>query len=493
MRYQIGDQVGDYKITGKLGSGGAGDVFRAEHTITGRVEAMKVLYATLDTDRAERILREAKVQARLKSPYITELHHAFWHKGDMILVMEVVEGFSLKEIIARGPIPIATACRYASQLLEGLAHAHSKGVVHRDITPANILITNEGLLKLTDFSLAKDPHDRRVTMAGAMVGTVYYAAPEQIRSDLEADARSDIYSAGVVLYEVFTGRKPFDASTSFQMMMHHAETRPVPPQRLREDISAEVDQAILRAMEKKPADRFASAEDFRAALQGRERKPLPKAVYAAAAALVLTALGATPINRHLGQPPSVAAPPMPSVAIRDVPLPIGLFASGPLPAFPSSVRLPEIGGAPASADAGTGEDSVQPAADAPAPAPMRQAAATPAAPAPNARPLKARIYGALTDEPLPAAPSPHAAPVATASSASSATAEPTPVAAAKPELPAAEPQLASPQAAAPQYEIQFHKIEPAEPPKGNFLRNMGRRINPFRRKLEPNAAVPGQR
>jgi eukaryotic-like serine/threonine-protein kinase len=488
MRYQIDDQVGDYKITGKLGSGGAGDVFRVEHTITGRVEAMKILYATLDGDRAERILREAKVQARLKSPYITELHHAFWHKGDMILVMEVVEGFSLKEIIARGPIPIATACRYASQLLEGLAHAHAKGVVHRDITPANILITNDGLLKLTDFSLAKDPHDRRVTMAGAMVGTVYYAAPEQIRSGLEADARSDIYSAGVVLYEVFTGRKPFDASTSFQMMMHHAETRPMPPQRLRDDVPAEVDQAIRRAMEKKPDDRFASAEDFRAALQGRERKPLPKAVYAAAATLVLTALGATAINRHLGQPPSIAAPPMPSVAIRDVPLPIGLFASGSLPALPSSVSLAGVGGAPASVEAGTPTETLETPVAAPVPAPVRQAAAAPVAPVPNAKPLKARIYGALTDEPLPASP----APVPATASPAVATADAATASSDKPELPVAEPQLAAPQAAAPQYEIQFQRIDP-EPPKGNFLRNMGRRINPFKRKPEPNAVSPGKR
>lgn len=484
MRYQINDQVGDYKITGRLGSGGAGDVFRVEHIITGRVEAMKILYATMDADRAERILREAKIQARLQHPHLTELRHAFWHKGDMILVLEVVEGHSLKEIIARGPVPIATARRYALQLLDGLAHAHGKGVIHRDITPANILITAEGAVKLSDFGLAKEPHDRRVTMAGAMVGTVFYAAPEQIRSGLEADRRSDIYSCGVVLYELFTGRKPFEASTSFQMMMHHAETRPMPPQRLRDDIPPEFDRAILRAMEKDPAQRFSSALEFREALLGKERRPLPKAVYAACATLVVAAGTAAFVNRQLAQPPTVPAPPMPSVAIRQVPLPIGLFASGSVPVlFPQSAPVtPLPASEPAEPEPETRID-VEKAAVKPPVAAVRR---TPPAPPvePPRQQLKARIYGALTDDPQPAAapPLPVPAPTATAGNV-----QPSPTEVGAPLNPAAEPQLPAPQAAAPQYEIQVTRVPVEGRANKGFWGNV-KRINPFRRKPDTPAA-----
>ncbi len=485
MRYQINDQVGDYKITGRLGSGGAGDVFRVEHIITGRVEAMKILYATMDADRAERILREAKIQARLQHPHLTELRHAFWHKGDMILVLELVEGHSLKEIIARGPVPVATARRYALQLLDGLAHAHAKGVIHRDITPANILITEQGLVKLSDFGLAKEPHDRRVTMAGAMVGTVFYAAPEQIRSGLEADRRSDIYSCGVVLYELFTGRKPFEASTSFQMMMHHAETRPMPPQRLRDEIPPEFDRAILRAMEKDPAQRFSSALEFREALLGKERKPLPKAVYAAGAVLVLAAGSAAFVNRQLAEAPAVPPPPMPSVAIRQMPLPAGLFASGPMPLLPGAAPVTEpVVSAPAAPVAeSTGSPPAKPAAVASIRQTPRAASAEPAKPQ-----LKARIYGAMTDDPQPAAAAPMpvlATDFATAnrSGASSTQSASNPLE----SVAATEPQLPVPEATAPQYQIQVNMV-PAES-RGNkgFWGNV-KRINPFRRKPDQPAA-----
>jgi eukaryotic-like serine/threonine-protein kinase len=137
VRYQAGDRIGDYLITGHLGSGASGDVFRVEHAITARVEALKILYAAEPGERAERILREAKLQARLNHPNIVAVHNAFWWRGDLALVMELVEGKSLKQLMQAGPLDPELVLHYARQILRALGHAHRCGVIHRDVSPAN--------------------------------------------------------------------------------------------------------------------------------------------------------------------------------------------------------------------------------------------------------------------------------------------------------------------------------------------------------------------
>ncbi len=282
MRYRIGDAIGEYVITGFLGSGGSGDVFLVEHTITGRMEAMKILQSGIASERAERILREAKMQARLDHPNITSLHNAFWWSGDLALVMELVIGQSLRERMEEGPLDFETALGYSQQILRALNHAHRRQVIHRDITPSNILISDNGLMKITGFGLAKEPADRRITQTGAMLGSLYYCSPEQVRSSGEVDHRTDIYSAAVVMYEMFTGHKPFEGGNQFEVMLAQTEQAPPPPSRVNPALPTRLDRCLLRAMEKDPEKRYWMARQFLEELEACERRPMPTVAYAAA-------------------------------------------------------------------------------------------------------------------------------------------------------------------------------------------------------------------
>lgn len=267
MRYQAGQQIGEYRILGHLGSGASGDVFRVEHRITRRIEAIKVFYGTIvDEERAQRIVREAMLQAKLNHPGIAAVHTAFWSQDDLLLVMEFIEGESLRQTMDRGRVDYFTALSYAGQILRALIHAHQNGVVHRDISPANILVTPKGRIKLTDFGLAKKPGDRRITQSGIMMGSIHYTAPEQIKSSADVDFRADIYSTAAVLYELFTTERPFEGDSPFDLMLAHAETRPVPPSSRRADLPPHLDAVLLRGLEKDPARRFSSAADFLVAL-----------------------------------------------------------------------------------------------------------------------------------------------------------------------------------------------------------------------------------
>lgn len=342
MRYKVGDRVGDYVITGHLGSGASGDVFRAEHIITSRVEALKILYAAQSSERAERILREAKLQARLDHPNITALHNAFWWNADLALVMELVEGKSLKQILSEAPIPTPAGRQYARQILRALAHAHQKGIIHRDISPANIMITTKGQVKLTDFGLAKDRAGPDITQAGTMMGSIFYTAPEQVRSSADVDFRADIYSCGAVFYEMFTGAKPFDSDNVFDLMLAQAESVPLPPSKRNPSLTASFDACLLKALAKDPQSRHQSANEFLAALDatGKSRWPLP--LYAAASFLgfgaVLIPAALSPIMQS-GEPP--APPPIPSVAIRQPPIPLPQLDVPGAPVLPEPAPVPE--------------------------------------------------------------------------------------------------------------------------------------------------------
>ena len=198
MNFGIGNIVGGYEIVGILGSGGMGEVYRVRNVISDRVDAMKVLLASLqrDQDFATRFLREIKVQARLVHPNIAQLYTAFEHQGNLIMVLELIEGLSLLEMLRHGRIPLSSAVDYASQALSALSYAHEQGVIHRDIKPGNIMVTRAGAVKLMDFGIAKAATDRSLTITGNLIGSLHYMSPEQVRAE-PLDSRSDLIRSGL--------------------------------------------------------------------------------------------------------------------------------------------------------------------------------------------------------------------------------------------------------------------------------------------------------
>lgn len=269
MNFNIGDTIGAYKIVATIGSGGMGEVFQVEHTITGRVEAMKVLAvdASGTPDRDQRFLREIQLQARLSHPNIAAVHNAFWQDGHLIMIMELIQGSSVRSLLERGALPLATAIDYACQALGALDYAHAQGVVHRDISPANMIVTEDGSLKLTDFGLAKSHTDIRLTQTGAVVGSLYYTSPEQVRGHIKVDVRADIYSLGALLFEMVTGAKLFDSDNPFRLMQAHVEQPARRPTEVDPELPPALDEILLKALEKDPDKRFQSAEMFRCALE----------------------------------------------------------------------------------------------------------------------------------------------------------------------------------------------------------------------------------
>ena len=195
---QIGDIVGDYRVIEIAGAGGMGAVYKIEHIITRRIEAMKILppSSSSDPEQIQRFEREIQVQARLHHPNIVALYNAVRDGASIALVMEFVEGESLQRKLEAGPLPVATAVDYAIQVLRALAYAHDNGVIHRDVAPANIIITPERVAKLTDFGLARGAADLRLSASGVPIGSPWYMSPEQVKATGPMDARTDIYATG---------------------------------------------------------------------------------------------------------------------------------------------------------------------------------------------------------------------------------------------------------------------------------------------------------
>ena len=269
MTIKKGDTVGDYKIIDLAGSGGMGDVYKIEHVITKRVEAMKVLPTGIGSgpEDVQRFEREIEVQARLHHPNIVALYNAVRDDQSIALIMEYVEGESLERILRRGRLPLPMAADYARQVLAALAYAHNQGVIHRDVTPANIIITPEGTAKLTDFGLALTAGSH-LPSAGVAVGSAWYMSPEQVRGVTQPDARTDLYAMGAVLHEMLTSRKLFDADGSFAVLRAQMVEVPRPPSAFNRDVPAALDEIIARTLAKDPAARFQSADEFRIALDG---------------------------------------------------------------------------------------------------------------------------------------------------------------------------------------------------------------------------------
>jgi hypothetical protein len=266
MPFEPGQTVGDYEILSVLGKGGMGRVYRVRNMISNRMEAMKALLASdAEADLTGRFLSEIRILARLDHPNIAKFYTAFRHEDELLLFMEYVEGITLSERVKQGPAPLPEAVSYIRQALSALSYAHANSIIHRDIKPGNLMVTPQGVVKLMDFGIAKCESDPVLTRPGTTVGSLLYMSPEQIRGE-GVDARSDLYSLGIVLYELTAGARPFEADSTFGILNAHLNTPPRPAIEANPGIPAAVNDLIMTALAKDPAQRFQSAEAFRKAL-----------------------------------------------------------------------------------------------------------------------------------------------------------------------------------------------------------------------------------
>lgn len=265
----IGRVMGNrYELIKQLGGGGMAIVYMGRDTLLNRLVTVKVLRPefTSDRDFVQRFRGEAQAVARLSDPNIVSIYDVGQEDNIHYLVMEYVEGDNLKNLIRKlGVIPANRAIEIAGQISEALQHAHENNIVHRDIKPQNILITKAGRAKLTDFGIAREATTATLTQTDTVVGSVHYISPEQARGGT-ADARSDIYSLGIVLYEMATGILPFTGETPVGVAMKHIQESPAPPATINPAIALELERVITRAMAKNPADRYQTAQDMAADL-----------------------------------------------------------------------------------------------------------------------------------------------------------------------------------------------------------------------------------
>jgi len=267
MSEEINNRIGDYQVLNELGSGGMGRVYRVRNVISDRIEAMKVLLPDLvgQQELATRFLREIKLMASLNHPNIAQLRTAFTANNQLVMIMEYVEGSTLADRLEHGPIPVPEALNYTGAVLDALSYAHRQHVIHRDIKPANIMVTPEGAVKLMDFGIARAGDGHSLTMTGTTLGSLGYMSPEQVQGEA-TDARSDLYSVGVSLYEMVTGQRPFRADSDFSLMTAHVRELPKPPLELQPGLPPALNEIILMSIAKDPAQRFQSAEAFANAL-----------------------------------------------------------------------------------------------------------------------------------------------------------------------------------------------------------------------------------
>src|SRR5881392_2783440 len=252
---------GRYRIMRKLGTGGMANVYLAEDQELGRRVAIKILddRHAADEQFVERFRREAKNAAGLSHPNIVSIYDRGEAEGTYYIAMEYLDGRSLKELIlSRGPAPVSVAVDYARQILAALRFAHRNGLVHRDIKPHNVLVDAEGHVKVTDFGIARAGASQ-MTEEGSIIGTAQYLSPEQARGTT-VDQTSDLYSLGIVLYEMLTGNVPFTGDSPVEIAMKHLSATPRALTDKRPDIPQALDMVVLRALAKDPAARYQNAE-----------------------------------------------------------------------------------------------------------------------------------------------------------------------------------------------------------------------------------------
>src|SRR3974390_1218682 len=325
--FGVGQHVGDYEILSILGMGGMGKVYKVRNVISDRVEAMKILLPDLSSNQglADRFLREIRLLATLNHPNIAALRTAMTFQNQLVMIMEFVEGETLANRLNRAPLSTAETVNYADQILSALGYAHKQNIIHRDIKPANMMLTPQGVVKLMDFGIARSGTDGSLTTTGTTLGSLNSMPPEQVRGE-SADARSDIYSFGVSLYEMLTGNLPFQGDSQYSLMTAHLNQPPPPPITLRGDLPPARSEIIMMAIAKDPNNRFQSADAFRAALSSVPVSDLPKAD---------TTMTPTPASKSTGATTLMDTPVTPRVAPTPPPSRTPVAAPMPTPMPPT--------------------------------------------------------------------------------------------------------------------------------------------------------------
>src|ERR1700674_4011745 len=280
MRFESGSRLGPYEITGAIGAGGMGEVYRAKDPRLGREVAIKVLPRELtgDPERLARFEREARSASALNHRNIVTIHDFSSRDGEVWLVMELIRGDSLRELLLRGALPFKKVIAIGSGIADGLAAAHAAGIVHRDLKPENVMITSDGTPKILDFGLVKNrastditnsSTEMRVSSAGTILGTAGYMSPEQARGE-EVDFRTDQFSLGLILYEMATGKNPFRRATPVETLAAILNEE-APP--LTDKFPEPFIWIVERCLAKSPADRYGSTSDLAYELRRLHDRP----------------------------------------------------------------------------------------------------------------------------------------------------------------------------------------------------------------------------
>lgn len=343
--FNVGQHIGDYEILSILGMGGMGKVYKVRNVISDRIEAMKILLPDLGSNQslADRFLREIRLLATLNHPNIAALRTALTYENQLVMIMEFVEGETLANRAARAPLSTADAVNYADQVLSALSYAHKQNIIHRDIKPANMMLTPQGVVKLMDFGIARSATDGSLTSTGTTLGSLNYMPPEQVRGEA-ADARSDIYSFGVSLYEMLTGKLPFQGDSQYSLMTAHLNQTPAEPITLRGDLPAGLNEIVMMAIAKDPASRFQSADAFRAALSSVVVSSLPAegttSVTPTPKPSGATTLVDTPHTPRVATTPAPPRTPAPERAATPMPPTVPMAPPTPAPAATAAASPP---------------------------------------------------------------------------------------------------------------------------------------------------------
>jgi len=331
--------IGNYRIVEKVGEGGMGTVYRAVDLMLEREVAIKAIRPELsrEPEIAERFRAEAKMLARLSHPAIATIYSFIVDGEDVFLAMEFVRGRSLSGLLqSAGPLPWERAVPLLAGALDGIEQAHRVGIVHRDLKSDNLMVAESGTLKVMDFGIARLIGGSRLTRTGLLVGTLHYMAPEQIRGE-EVDRRTDVYALGAVLYEMLTGRVPFQGASDYAVLKAHVEEDPAPPSTAMPGLPPWLDQAILKALAKAPAERFQTVEELRLYLLGQGSP-------AAAAGPTLVIPAADQPTLHMAPTVASVRPPAAATLPAATPPPAPSPSSSPAQSVPQAAHSGWAGG-----------------------------------------------------------------------------------------------------------------------------------------------------
>ena len=353
MEFELGHTYSGYKFLDVVGRSRSAVQYRVQNTLAQRVENLRTLTAAAvdDPDAEERFLREVRIRARLSHPHIVTFYTAVPIEGRMAMTTELADSLSLAERLKLGPLPWEEALDITRQLLEALACLHQQSFVHCDVTPGNILFGSGGFCKLADFSQARPLDPAHNTESGVPAGNPRYTSPEQVKGERHLDQRSDLYSLGVVLYEMLCGRPPFESRSQFELMMAHVNQAPAPPSSVQAKVPQSLDAVVLKALAKDPADRYPSAAAFADAIAGFNAEAVQAGASAVTESLpvIVPELAESrrqsrrPLKRSRGSCLKLEAAGEPTVVEAAAPIvEVGASAESALEAAPESVPQSEV-------------------------------------------------------------------------------------------------------------------------------------------------------